>query len=268
MTVLLVATLASFQATSAAPRRVISLDYCADQFVLKLLPRERILGVSPDADAYFSYMRDHVGNLPRVRPVAEEVLLRRPDHIVRAYGGGPGMVRFLGGAGVPTTQIGHVDSLDAIRQSLRRIAGDLGVPERGEAVVAEMNTRLDRLPRASTAPEALYLTPSGYTAGSGTLIDDILRAAGLRNFQREPGWRSLPLERLAYERPDLVASARFHHSSLILAPWSSARHPLVRRRLREVPVVALHGAWTSCGGWFAMDAVEALARARPAARAR
>ena len=33
----------------ARPMRIVSLDYCADQYVLKLVDRERILAVSPDA---------------------------------------------------------------------------------------------------------------------------------------------------------------------------------------------------------------------------
>ncbi|PZU18112.1 MAG: iron ABC transporter substrate-binding protein, partial [Citromicrobium sp.] len=31
-----------------APRRIVSLDYCADQYVLKFADREDILALSPD----------------------------------------------------------------------------------------------------------------------------------------------------------------------------------------------------------------------------
>ena len=57
----------------SAARRIVSLDYCADQFVLGLAERRRILAVSPDADADFSYMRASAEGLRTVRPRAEDV---------------------------------------------------------------------------------------------------------------------------------------------------------------------------------------------------
>ena len=43
--------------------------------------------------------------------------------------------------------------------------------------------------------------------------------------------------------------------------WSAARHPLMRTASQH-PVIGLEGAWTACGGWFVLDAAEAMARAR------
>ena len=56
------------------PQRVVSLDYCADQYVLKLLPRSRILALSPDATRPFSYLNERAEGLPQVKPNAEDVL--------------------------------------------------------------------------------------------------------------------------------------------------------------------------------------------------
>ncbi|MCA8893462.1 MAG: ABC transporter substrate-binding protein, partial [Hyphomonas sp.] len=67
----------------------VSLDYCADQYVLKLADREQILAISPDGDKEFSYMHEAAEDVPTVRPVAEDVLVLKPDLVVRAYGGGP-----------------------------------------------------------------------------------------------------------------------------------------------------------------------------------
>lgn len=71
-----------------------------------------------------------------------------------------------------------------------------------------------------------------------------------------------PLERLAYQRPDVIAAAFYDGATGQTDRWSAARHPVARAQLAERPVVALEGAWTSCGGWFLVDAIEALARAR------
>ena len=103
------------------------------------------------------------------------------------------------------------------------------------------------------------MTPAGVTSGPGTLVHEMLLAAGLSNFERRPGWRSLPLERLAYESPDLVAAAFFDLNTNHPALWSAMRHPVARRQIIQRPTVHLPGAWTSCGAWFLLDAIESLA---------
>ena len=103
------------------------------------------------------------------------------------------------------------------------------------------------------------MTPAGVTTGEGTLVHELFVAAGLENFLDRPGWNPLPLERLAYERPDLIAAAFFESATNHVDNWSAARHPVAQAQLRELPVVPLEGAWTACGGWFLLDAVEALA---------
>ena len=244
----------------AAPAtRIVSLDFCADQFVLEFAARERILALSPDATAGFSYMRDAARGMPTVRPRAEDVLVLRPDLVVRAYGGGAGIAGFMRRAGVPVVQIGFAETLDDVRRTLREVSRALGVPERGEAAVAAMDARLAAVRSRPRGATALYVTPSGVSAGPGTLVHRLLVGVGLENFQREPGWRRLPLERLAYERPDLIAFASFGSGSAYNRAWTPARHPVARRRMREVPVVRLDGATTSCGGWYLADAAEALA---------
>ena len=240
------------------PKRIISLDYCADQYVLKLAPREHILAVSPDAEKTFSYMRGYAKGLRQIRPQAEDVLVLQPDLVVRSYGGGPNVTAFVERIGTPVLQIDSAHDLDGVRNTIAAVAEWLGQQARGAAVIAEMDARLAALHALPDAPAALYTTPAGVTSGPGTLVHEMLRAAGLANFEQEPGWRSLPLERLAREQPDLVAAvfwgATNHYDS-----WSAARHPIARRQLRERPVVSLHGAWIACGGWFLLDAIEALA---------
>lgn len=246
------------------PSRVVSLDYCADQFVLKLADREQILALSPDATMDFSYMREAAAGLLKVRPVAEDVLTLQPDLVVRSYGGGPRAAALYARAGVPVLQVGWastVDSeeLDSIPGLIQHMADGLGQPERGRKLVAEFRARLSAIQPRADGGDTLYMTPSGVTSGPGSLVHELLLAAGLKNFQREPGWRSIPLERLAYEQPDLVAAAFFESRTNHPNAWSAMNHPVAQAQLADREVVSIHGAWTSCGGWFLVEAVEALA---------
>ena len=238
--------------------RIVSLDYCADQFVLGLAARRHVLALSPDAGKDFSYLRAEAAGLPTVRPRAEDVLALAPDLVVRSYGGGPRAPAFFERAGVPVLQIDFAPDINAVRDRIRQAAVALGVPERGEALVADMDARLTRTRARSPGAEALYLAPSGVAAGSGTFVGHLIAEAGLDNFDDGRGWRSIPLERLAYETPDVYAVPRFDETNDNVV-WTPFRHPVAVRRVRAGPTISIDGATTSCGGWFLADAVEALA---------
>ena len=245
-----------------APRRIVSLDYCADQYVLKFADREDILALSPDAEKRYSYMRAEAAGIPTVRPRTADVLVLQPDLVVRTYGGGHDIANFMEKPGVPVLQIGFPQTLAEVREEVLRAGIALGKPEKARELVADMDRRLETLARRGMPRKTvLYMTPAGVTTGEGTLVHELFEAAGIENFQTQPGWNPLPLERLAYERPDMVAASFFESETNHVDNWSAARHPVARAQLRELPVVPLEGAWTACGGWFVLDAVEALANA-------
>jgi iron complex transport system substrate-binding protein len=251
-------------APAAKPTRVVSLDYCADQFVLKFADRRTIAALSPDATRSFSYMRADAEGMPSVRPSAEEVLALQPDLVVRSYGGGPALEAALERAGVRVHQIGWVDGFDAIRANMRAAASAVGQPARGEAAVAAFDARLAAIAPARGA-SALYVTSGGVTSGPDGMIGALFDAAGLTNMQTRPGWNPIPVERLAREQPQVVATAFFDGAVRGQDFWSAARHPVVTQAINSRPQARLDAATVSCGGWFAADAVEALAAAGRAA---
>lgn len=242
------------------PQRIVSLDYCADQYVLKFVEPARILAVSPDAGRDFSYMRDYAAGLPSVRPVAEDVIVLKPDLVVRAYGGGPQAPAMFERAGVRVHNIGWPENIEAVMRMIEDTARVLGSGRKGLATVAEMQERLASLRHPDRPASALYLTPAGVTSGPGSLVHELIAVAGLVNFQTRPGWGPIPLERLAYEQPDLIAAGFFDTLTKHPHRWSAIRHPVARAQLDGGAVVTIDGAWTACGAWFLVDAVEALAR--------
>lgn len=243
-----------------APKRVVSLDVCADQYVLKFVTAEHILAVSPDAAKPFSYMADAAQGLPSVRPSAEDVVMLKPDLVVRSYGGGPNAEAVFARAGIPVVTLGWAATLDDIQTNVLDMATILGAADEGRDVVAEMQRRMSALTPRKPNPRAVYITPSGATSGHGTLIHDLMQAAGLENYETRSGWQSLPLERLVHDTPDLVVTAFFDSTANNLNGWASSRHPIAQRLKGNRGSVHLPGAWTSCNGWFTLNAVEAMAK--------
>lgn len=254
----------TIQAQHKRPLRIVSLDYCADQYVLKLADREQIRALSPNATKSFSYMREKAMGVPTTRPTAENVLSLKPDLVVRSYGGGPNISTFMARAGIPVLQVGFASSLEgdhkgSIPNIIERVSVGLGQAERGRKLVLEFRSRLEALESSSVGGDALYMTPSGATTGPASLVHEMFVAAGLDNYETEPGWRPLPLERLVYSKPDRVAAAFYESHENTLHNWSAANHPVAQQLIAESSTIELDGAWTACGGWFVLDAVEALA---------
>lgn len=249
------------QDNKSAPPRVISLDVCADQFVLQLANPDQILGLSRDAEKGFSYLRRQAKAFPKLSSSAEDVLLRAPDLVIRSYGGGPNTQRFYTRAGVDIVQLDFSSEPDAIRRNIEMVANALGAEARGDALIAQFDARLAALPTPETQPSMLYLTSGGAAAGRDTSIGAWIKRAGFENFQQNTGWREIPLERLAYETPNFIAAGFFDTHPSHQNLWSPARHPIAQRSLRDTRIVNLPGAWTACSGWFVMNAVEAMADA-------
>ncbi len=250
----------------ASPQRVVSLDFCADQFVMALADREDILAVSPQADDAHSALRDQAEGLPQLRATAEDVLALQPDLIVRSYGGDARTLAFFERLGLEVYQIGFANDFAGIRANVRATAAALGQSERGEALVIGMDAHLSAM---TGAPEhsALYLTPSGATTGEGTLIDATLEAAGLENAAPGTGWRSLPLEQLAQEAPELVVTAFMDDQSAPPDGWAVASHPVFQRLIGDTPRLEMDGSRTSCGTWMLAEAAADLRDAADALEA-
>lgn len=243
---------------------IVSLDACADQYVLALASPEDVSALSPEATAAHSFLREEASTFPQVRPSAEAVLALEPTLIVRAYGGGAGATALYRRAGIPVAEIGWASDIEGVFDVIRTIAAALGTPEQGGALIAEMSDRLERIKRTHEGTSVLYVTPGGVSTGPGSLISDAITKAGHTNHETRAGWHSLPLEHLARDRPGLVAAGFFDVQTPEHFPWSAARHPLIRSLMAEVPTVPLSGALTACAAWPIVEAVEVLATADPA----
>ncbi|MFZ5670483.1 MAG: ABC transporter substrate-binding protein [Pseudomonadota bacterium] len=261
LTAALFAALA-FAGPAAAAPRVMALDSCADQFVLALSPRESIVGLSARADDRDSYMRVAARGLPVRRATAEAVLATAPDVVVRYWGGDARLEAALRRRGVRVARIEDAADFDGVRRNVRTVAAALGQETRGEALVADMDARLARAHGAWSGRPALYITPGGYTTGPGTLVDAVLRAAGLSNLATGDAWRPLPLERIVREPPAAFVLGFFDRFTTAMNRWGPGRHQALRRRFPGRVVASLDGAVLGCPAWFAGEAAESLAGAR------
>jgi iron complex transport system substrate-binding protein len=239
---------------------IVSLDYCADQYVLQLVPPERIAALSRDATAPYAFHRELAAAFPKVADRAEAVLAFAPDIVVRTYGGGPEAAAFYERLGIEVVQIGWASTPADLERVLVETGTALGAAERAAELAAGMRARLDAI-EGDDQDTVLYMSQGGVTAGAGTLVGALIEASGHENYIVATGWHDLPLERLVAAPPDRVAAAFFANEYDVLSPWSAARHPVARRLLEARPVTGIDAALTACGAWFSVGMAEALSEA-------
>lgn len=246
---------------SGAPERVMSLDHCADSYVLALAGRARIAALSPRATDAYAYYAERAQGLPQKAPTAENILMARPDLVVRFWGGAAQTGAMLARAGIPKVKLAYATDLDTTRDNLRKAGAALGARDKARRMIARMDRKLARmharrLPE-NERPDAVYITPSGTTAGAGTFTDRLLTHAGLRNMaaaRGRAGWFPLDLERLALNPPDVIVTG-FFDSTARPDYWSIARHSFLRRLFDRVPVIRVPGRLLTCQAWYAVEAM-------------
>jgi iron complex transport system substrate-binding protein len=245
---------------SAAPQRVVSLNLCADQFLVLLLPRERIAALSPLAtDRTLSAVADRARGIPRVRPSAEAVLPLAPDLAIAGPWGGAGAAAALARRGVTVLRLGLAEDFAAITAQLRRVGEAVGESPRAEAIAAEIEQALAALPPPSpTQPTALVWQARGFAPGAGTLSDAVLRAAGYANAAPFTGYGFVPLERLLADPPALlVTSPRGGPPSLAT---TLTHHPAIAQS--GIARAEIDPAWLACGSPYTVRAAIILAMHR------
>lgn len=255
-----VAALGMAGAAQAAPR-VISLDSCADQYVLALSPRDQVAGLSMRADDADSRLRVHARGLPKRRIDLESVLGARPDIVVRYWGGDPKLLQALEKRGVRIVTLAETHDFDGVRGNIARVSAELGQAAKGRAIIARMDGQLASSAGAWRGASAAYMTPGALTAGRGTLIDAILRGAGMRNSETGEGFRPISLEQLALSPPRAMVLGFFDTFQLSGAFWGQGRHDVLRKAVKTRAVASLPGALLSCPDAGAAEAVARLAEA-------
>ena len=158
-----------------------------------------------------------------------------------------------------------------MRRQIRDLAAALGEPQRGEALIADMDARLARVAVDPSRPrlKAVVLRPNGFTVGPGSLVDEILTRAGLDNLAARldiAADEQVPLEVVALLGADLLILDRDEASAPSLAD-AVLDHPAIAALARRMTVVSLPSRLWTCGGPEIAEAVERLAAAASGARA-
>jgi iron complex transport system substrate-binding protein len=255
------------ESAAAPPKRIVSINVCADQLVQMLAPADHVQALSFLAgDPQLSVLADKTRGYKLIRGQAEEVLPLDADLVIAGVYSTPATVALLRRLGEPIEILPMTSDLDGIRDNVRLVARWLGREAEGRRIIADFDARLADVDRSTQArrPSAIVYYVNSLAAGSGTLADAVLRAAGYRNRVAEAGVTGegfLPLEKLIADPPDLIVLGNgFQHYRSITA--DNLRHPALHRLMEHVPHVVLPQALLMCDTPLVIEAIETLAAAR------
>jgi iron complex transport system substrate-binding protein len=255
------------------PRRVVSLNLCVDELLLRLADPRNVASVTWLArDPANSNVADLAAEIPVNHGLAEEIIPLNPDLVIAGIYTARPAVAMLNRTGTPLVEVGVPKNLAEVRQQIRDIAALIGEREKGESVVSAMDTGLATLPAAasSSRPRAIVLNPNGATVGKGTLVDEIMTRAGLTNVAAElaiDNYGQVPLEAVVASGVDVLIVSASRDGPPALAT-EILRHPVLSALSDRTRVVVMPGRLWNCGGPAVVEAIERLRRVADDVRAR
>ena len=184
--------------------RIVSLAPANTEIVYALGLFDRMVGVT----TYDDYPAE-VANVTKVgdftTPNLEAIAAAKPDLILVTGGVQADVLGKLQGLGAKVLVIDPKD-LDGVLNGIDIVSKALGVPAKGAEVVAKMRSDLAYIRAAVSAePTVTAFVEIGwnplYTAGPGTLLDNVLTAAGGANVVTQKGYVGYSVEQLLKDQP-------------------------------------------------------------------
>jgi len=201
------------------PRRIVSTTLETDEILLGLFPPERILAITPFADeaAVSNVVREARRVRHRVKTDPEPILLLRPDVVFVAPFAPPDATALLEEADAGVARVPFTETIDGVRERIRFVGERVCAGARTETLITEFDARLGRVEARlanASRPRVLLWTRGGFTAGAGTLADNLLAAAGARNAAAEAGVQG-------HTRLDLETALTLDPEIILVNDWTS-----------------------------------------------
>lgn len=238
--------------------RVVSLDSCADQYVLGLVPAADIAALSGRSRLPESFYRDRAVGVRQIRPDIEAVLALAPDIVVRTWGGDLKLIKKLQKNNIKIVNINNISSYNDAEGELERVGYELGREAQAGAEAARFRAALAAVRPVGLGRSVLYYTPGGFSAGPDTMVGDMLKRLDFRLESQDKGYFFLSPEVLLSLRPAVFALG-FYEDRYAMRRVPG-RNPEVAALIAATPHFSLPGRDIACGGWFTAYDLEALSK--------
>lgn len=171
------------------PERIVSLSVATDEILMGLVRAERVAALTYLAeDSSISNIVEEAKPIKnKIRANAEAVIALQPDLVLVPSWQPVELVQAMRDAGLPVYVFKSATSVGEVRENIKDIAGIVGEPEKGAAVIAAMDSVLEKIStKVNSLPEGerqvtARFSNMGDSGGVGSTFDDICRHAGVKN---------------------------------------------------------------------------------------
>lgn len=245
------------------PQRIVSLNLCTDQMLLALADREQIASLSPlIRDPSIALMVDKAEGLPVNDGRAETILFSGTDLVLTGTYAQQNQSALLRSQGLDVLAFGPWTSLVEGREQIREIARAVGHPERGEALVKEIDAALEHTKGlVKNKRSVLIYDRGGWVLPATSPTNELLVHMGLVPHQEALGLTQggmARLETIVMTPPDFLlvdeAAGRMVDNGTALFV-----HPALVRAVPPERRVVLPGKLTICDGPSTPAVIKALA---------
>jgi cobalamin transport system substrate-binding protein len=218
------------------PQRIVSQTLGTDEILLAICPPERVAALSDLAeDENYSNAVEAARRIPnRTTEGPEQILQFKPDLIFVASYSRAETVELLKASNAPVFRFANFNSIEDVKSNIRTAGYATGMDDAAEKLVRTMEADLAavraRVPKNGPPLRVMSYDRPGYTAGSNTLFDDVVRAAGAVNLCAEKGikgFAKISSEKILEWQPDFLITGA-----------NRGKEKSVRDRLLEDPAVA------------------------------
>lgn len=250
------------------PQRIVSLGLCTDQLLLLMADKAHIASLTSKAnDPLMSYMAEAVGDIPLNNAAVEDVIPYNPDLVLASRFASQDSVRMLRTLGYRVELIDLPTRIDEVYELVRLVGYWIGESENAENLVAGMQSELEMIRKRNEGKKvlkAIIYSPNGYTIGSNTLENDVLKTAGYINIAEQLGidrFQKISLEKLIQSKPDVLLIDNHVYNKNSLASKHIV-HPVLDRIVPEQRQLFIPSRFRACPGPMTVDAVAYLADKR------
>lgn len=266
LTICAVLATATLPAVAAdAPKRIVSINVCADELLIALADPGQIASLSVFAtDPTLSYYANEAKGFRHDAADAETVVELEPDLVLAGRFTKRATREMLTNLGYRVVLLDAVRSIDEALAQITEIGALVGHPERAEALAEAIGRARDAARTGTGAvdspPTAAVYQRRGYVTGGDTLTGSLMSEVGLRNAGGDlAGSRGgfVPLERMIADPPDYLVVATpgraADQGSALLA------HPALTEIFPPAKRIILPERLTVCGGPSLPEAIDWLA---------
>ena len=246
--------------------RVVSLNLCADAYLMAFAKPEQILGLTrQSSDPTLSAFVEEASNFPVSGGRMSNIIEQHPDIIIINNYSPPPNKALMDRLGIKIVKLDAANSYQTARTEILQLGKAIHRLETAKAYLAQLDKELEdaRHTELTYMPSIINYQRRGIVVGETHILDDIIQLAGAQNLGRDTGRTIGPmsLENLMRLQPDYVLSISENDEQTLKAQDRGSEilsHPALQKMFSAERQIFIPQNLTVCAGATTPKAVAHL----------